>query len=68
MPTEPRAPLPQDEFAQFKTDLYDPEKDIRAEAERRWRSWIPTKTDRKRPQLRTMIKRVRDEWKREKKI
>ncbi len=35
---------------------------IKQEADRRWREWMPTKTDRKRPRLSTYVRQVRKEY------
>jgi hypothetical protein len=51
-----------DEFAKFRVDPDEIERMIRAEADRRWREWLPTKTDRKRPRLSAYVKQVRKEY------
>lgn len=50
------------DFAQFRVDPDEIERKIRAEADIRWRNWVPTKTDRKRPRLSTYVRAVRKEF------
>jgi hypothetical protein len=38
------------------------ERKIKTEADRRWREWMPTKTDRKRPRMSVLIRQVRKEF------
>lgn len=49
-------------FEHFRVDPQEIERKIKAEADRQWREWMPTKTDRKRPTKRGLIKRIRKEY------
>lgn len=50
------------DFMQFRVDPAEIETKIKTEADRRWRNWVPTKTDRKRPRKSWYEKQVRREY------
>ena len=50
------------DFSQFRVDPDEIEQKIRLEADKRWRNWMPTKTDRKRPRKSWYMKQVRKEY------
>lgn len=50
------------DFAHFRVDPAEIETKIATEADKRWRNWMPTKTDRKRPRKSAYIKQVRKEY------
>ncbi len=52
----------EDEFSHFKIDHSAIEAKIKKEADKRWRNWMPTKTDRTRPRLSTYVRLVRKEF------
>lgn len=64
----PVEPEPGDEFARFNVGLYDPEPDILREARERRRNWVPVKGQAHQPALRTFIRIVREEWKKQGKL
>jgi hypothetical protein len=54
------APVPQPmPTKKYREEL---ETSIKVEADKRWRNWMPTKTDRTRPRKSTYIKQVRAEF------
>lgn len=50
------------DFSQFRVDPAEIETKIKAEADRRWRNWMPTKEDRTRPRKSWYEKQVRKEF------
>lgn len=51
-----------DEFARFRVDPDEIEQQIKLEADRRWREWLPTKLSRHRPRKSWYEKQVRKEF------
>ncbi len=60
--TEPSSPIETDEFSKFRVSPDEIASKINKEADRRWREWMPTKTDRKRPRKSWYVKQVRKEY------
>lgn len=58
----PTAAEPAPDLEAFTAPPLTVEQSIKQEADRRWRDWMPTMTDRKRPLLRALIKEVRMEF------
>lgn len=54
--------LKDNEFEKFRVNPDEIEQQIRIEADRRWREWLPTKTSRRRPRKSWYEKKVRKEF------
>lgn len=50
------------DFNQYRVDPAEIETKIKSEADRRWRNWMPTKEDRKRPRRSWYERQVRKEF------